>query len=194
MRKLIVQQWISADGFAADSRGTTAFFEFEHYSQGWDEDQLQLMESIDTILLGANTYKMFLDYWPDADPDKEAVSPILNATPKIVFSKSLGSAPWGKWEPAEVVSEDAVDHIKKLKQQPGKNMILWGSLSLCTALAEANLPDEYHLTVAPAFVGNGKHFLPEGKEWLDMEVLKSKTYPTGVLAIVYRPKGILKNS
>lgn len=146
------------------------------------------MENIDTILLGENTYKMFLEYWPDVDPGKEAVGPVLNATPKIVFSKSLTEAPWGKWEPATVVPNDAVDYVRKLKEQPGKDIVLWGSLSLCTALAEANLPDEYHLTVAPAFVGSGKHFLPEGKEWLDMEVLKSKAYPTGVLSLVYRPK------
>ena len=191
MRKLIVQQWISADGFAADSNGTTAFFENERYnSDYWDADQLQLLETIDTILLGANTYKMFLEYWPDADEDKEAIAPVLNATPKIVFSNSLAQAPWGKWEPATLVPGDAVAYVTRLKEQPGKDIILWGSLGLCTALAEANLTDEYHLTIAPAFVGSGKHFLPEGKEWLDMEVLKSKTYPNGVVSLIYRPKAL----
>jgi dihydrofolate reductase len=189
MRKLIVQQWISADGFATDSKGTTGFFEDERYSNDyWDTEQLQLLETIDTIVLGATTYKMFLEYWPDADADKEAIAPVLNATHKIVFSKTLTEAPWGKWRPATVIPEDAVEYVRKLKEQPGKDIILWGSLSLCTVLAEAGLPDEYHLTIAPAFVGSGKHFLPEGKEWLDMEVLKSVVYPNGVVSVIYRPK------
>jgi len=188
MRKLIAQQWISADGFATDSDGTTKFFEFPEYNAGWEEDQLKLMERIDCILLGANTYKMFLDYWPDIDPDTEATGPALNSTPKIVFSKTMVNAPWGRWDPATVVSEDAVGYVKKLKEEEGKNIILWGSLMLCKTLAQHDLIDEYHLTVAPAFVGNGQHFLPSDKQLLDMEVLKSRKYETGVLSLVYRPR------
>jgi len=188
MRKLIVQQWTSADGFATDSDGTTKFFEFPDYNAGWNEDQLKLMESIDCILLGANTYKMFLEYWPDIDPDTEAVGSALNSTPKIVFSKTMVNAPWGRWDPATVVNNDAVAYVKKLKQEEGKNIILWGSLTLCKALAEHDLIDEYHLTVAPAFVGNGKHFLPDDKQLLDMQLLKSKTYNTGVISLVYRTR------
>ncbi|KOS06488.1 hypothetical protein AM493_10915 [Flavobacterium akiainvivens] len=188
MRKLIVQQWISADGFASDRNGTTAFFEDEKYNEGWTENELQLLENIDTILLGANTYKMFINYWPDVDPAKEPVGPALNTIPKIVFSNTLESAPWGNWEPATVVSENAVEYVQNLKQQPGKDLILWGSLSLCSTLAEAGLPDEYHLTVAPAFVGTGKHFLPEGMELLDMELFGYETFPTGVVSLKYRPR------
>jgi dihydrofolate reductase len=187
MRKLIVQQWISADGFATDSEGTTKFFEFPDYSEGWDEDELNLLESVDCILLGANTYKMFLEYWPDTDPDTDAVAPVLNSTPKIVFSKTMVNAPWGRWDPAIVVNEDAATFVRKLKGQDGKNIIVWGSLTLCKTLAEHDLIDEYHLTVAPAFVGNGKHFLPEDKELLNMKLLKTKTYQSGVLSLVYRP-------
>ncbi|MXN90863.1 reductase [Flavobacterium sp. Sd200] len=187
MRKLIVQQWISADGFATDSDGTTAFFEFPDYNQGWESDQLKLMESIDAILLGVNTYRMFLDYWPDADPDKEAIAPMLNSTPKFVFSSTMVNAPWGRWNPATVVNTDAVQYVQNLKQQEGKDIILWGSLTLCKTLVEAGLADEFHLTVSPAFVGTGKHFLPDSTEWLDMKLLKSKTYETGVLSLVYKP-------
>jgi dihydrofolate reductase len=188
MRKLIVQQWISADGFATDSGGTTKFFEYPEYNAGWDDDQLRLMQNIGVILLGANTYRMFLDYWPDVDPDTEAIGPVLNNTPKIVFSKTMVNAPWGRWDPATVVNEDAATYVKKLKGEEGKNIILWGSLMLCRTLAEANLIDEYHLTVAPAFVGSGQHFLPDDKELPDMELLKSKAYETGVLSLVYRPR------
>jgi dihydrofolate reductase len=188
MRKLIVQQWISADGFASDRSGTTSFFEDEKYNEGWTENELQLLKNIDTILLGANTYKMFIDYWPDVDPTKEPVGPALNNIPKVVFSKTLESAPWGNWKPATIVSEDAAQYVQNLKQQPGKDLILWGSLSLCSALAEAGLPDEYHLTIAPAFVGKGRHFLPEGIELTDMELFGHKALPTGVVLLKYRPR------
>lgn len=188
MRKLIVQQWVSADGFATDSNGTTKFFEFPGYSTGWDEDQLELMKHIDTILLGANTYKMFLEYWPEADIEKDALAPSLNAMPKIVFSGTLKTAPWGNWKAATVIKDDVVEFVKQLKQKPGKDIILWGSLTLCKTLATANLIDEYHLTIAPAFTGSGKHFLREKAELLDMEVLHTKVYSSGVLSVTYRPK------
>jgi dihydrofolate reductase len=188
MRKLIVQQWISADGFATDSHGTTSFFESPKYNEGWQQDELELFKNIYLIILGANTYKMFVDYWPDAQPEDEAVAPFINSTKKLVFSRSLHHAPWGRWEPAEVTDENAVRYIKHLKEESGKDMILWGSLSLCKALAYKNLPDEYHLTIAPAFVGSGRHFLPDDAEWTDMELVSSKAYPSGVVCIVYRPR------
>ncbi len=188
MRKLIVQQWISADGFATDSDGTTKFFEFPEYNEGWEEDQIQLMNTVDCILLGANTYKMFLNYWPDIDPETEAIGPAVNSTPKIVFSKTMINAPWGRWDPALVVNDNAATYVQNLKHDEGKNIILWGSLTLCTTLAKYGLIDEYRLTIAPAFVGSGRHFMPGNKQLLDMKLLKSKTYKTGVVSLVYRPR------
>jgi len=97
MRKLILQEWVSLDGYVADRNGSTDFFSSPKYNEGSDEDLLSFMDRIDTILLGANTYKMFSEYWPDIDPNVELIANRLNETTKLVFSKTLPDAPWGKW-------------------------------------------------------------------------------------------------
>src|SRR5215213_9723483 len=122
MRKLILEEWVSLDGYVTDKNGQLDFFtnltpEQNTYS---DHDQLKFMETIDTILLGRKTYELFVDFWPSATIDKEVIADKLNETKKIVFSKTLTKAPWGQWAEAEVVSEGAVEAIKKLKSLPGK--------------------------------------------------------------------------
>ena len=85
-----------------------------------------------------------MDFWPTATTDKEIIADRLNTLPKLVFSNTLREAPWGNWSPARVVRGDAVAEIRRLKEQDGKHMVLWGSLSLAQDLIAADLIDEYH--------------------------------------------------
>src|SRR6185436_17600212 len=130
MRKLIVEEWISLDGYVTDKDGNLDFFtsltpEQNTYS---DADQLKFLERVDTILLGRKTYELFVDFWPTAKVEQEIIADRLNELPKLVFSNSLEQAPWGEHAPARVVSGDAVEEIRKLKAQPGKDLVLWGSI------------------------------------------------------------------
>src|SRR5687768_17701294 len=114
MRKLILEEWISLDGYVTDKNGQLDFFtnltpEENKYS---DADQLKFLETIDTILLGRKTYELFVDFWPSATSDKEIIADKLNETKKIVFSNTLAKAPWGQWPEAQVASGDAVDAIR----------------------------------------------------------------------------------
>lgn len=182
MRKLIFQEFISLDGYAADKDGTTKFFESPELNKGSDKDLLELMENIDAIILGANTYKMFVEYWPDAD--HEIIAEKINTTPKYVFSKSLKKAPWGKWPEATIVDEDAVTAIKEMKNQEGKNLVLWGSISLAQNLMREQLIDEYHLRVTPSAIGAGR-LLFENTGELKLKLLKTKKYESGLLLAEY---------
>src|SRR5688500_5879360 len=103
MRKVIFQEFLSLDGYAADKDNSTKFFEDPKFAEVSDEDLLEEMNRFDAILLGANTYKMFVDYWPDVDTREQIVADKLNSIPKIVFSSTIKNAPWGKWQPATVV-------------------------------------------------------------------------------------------
>ena len=187
MRKLIFQEFLSLDGYAADKENSTKFFEGPEFSEESDEDLLAEMQRFDTILLGANTYKMFVDFWPEADSSEQIVADKLNSIPKIVFSKTLEAAPWGTWPAATVVAGDAVAAIKKLKKEAGKDMVLWGSISLAQDLMKANIIDEYQLRLVPVILGGGRLLFSE-RDQLDLQLTKTKSYPSGLLLAHYRPK------
>lgn len=148
------------------------------------------MDSIDTILLGRVTYRMFADYWPEVTSgDDKQFTEKLNAIPKIVFSKRLDRAPWGKWPDAKIVRTSAAEEVAKLKQGSGKDIVIWGSISLAQSLMREGLIDEYQLVVCPVVLGGGKP-LPRGKvDSVDLKLLKSKSFGRGAVLLAYKAAG-----
>lgn len=185
---------MSLDGYVADKNGGLDFFthltpQQNKYS---DLDQLKFLDEIDTILLGRKTYELFVDFWPDATTDKEVIADRLNETNKIVFSNTLEKAPWGKWKEAEIIQEEAVDAIKKLKNLPGKNMVMWGSISLAQSLMKKNLVDEYHIQLCPVLTGGGRSLFQEDSGLSGLELLELRQYDTGTVFLNYRTRLIKK--
>jgi dihydrofolate reductase len=181
MRKVVVQQFVTLDGYAAGPNGELDFVTesgaaADPTSGPFVDKQRAFIESLDTILLGAVTYRMFADYWPEQTTETQGIADALNATPKVVFSSTLESAPWGSWEPARVVSGSAAEEVGRLKAEPGKDMVLWGSLALSDALMRAGLVDEYRLQVCPVVLGRGKRLFEDGlsTQWLTQ--LEAETY------------------
>lgn len=152
-----------------------------------DADQLKFLDTVDTILLGRKTYELFVDFWPDATTDKEVIADRLNETKKIVFSNTLSKAPWGKWPDAEIKTGEATDVIKKLKSLPGKNMVLWGSISLAQSLMKENLIDEYHIQLCPVLTGGGRSLFPEPMNDQQLHLLELRQYNTGTVFLSYGP-------
>lgn len=185
MRRLIVQELVTVDGFVAGTEGDLTFFESVSDYSEVDRDNLQILEEVDTILLGANTYRMFVDYWPTADD--EMVAQAVNTLQKMVFSSTLQEAPWGEWAPAQVVADDAVGVVTDLKQQEGKDIMVWGSLSLVRSLIGAGLVDDLQLRVCPIALGRGTGlFAGEGGP-LGLELAEAKPYDSGIVTLRYRP-------
>ncbi len=187
MRKLIIQEWLSIDGYAADEKGSTEFFGSAEMSADSDQDILEGMKNIDTILLGANTYKLFVEFWPTADSKKEIIANRLNETPKVIFSNSLEKAEWGKWNNAKLQRGNAIEEIKKLKQQDGSNLVLWGSLSLTRSLLSANLIDEIQIRTVPIILGKGIRLFGESEQ-IKFETTAIKQYHSGITLVEYKIK------
>ncbi len=187
MRKLILEEWMSLDGYVSDKNDQLDFFtnltpEQNKYS---DQDQLKFLETVDTILLGRKTYELFVDFWPTATTDKEVIADKLNELDKIVFTNTLTSAPWGKWKDAEIISGVATDAIRKLKSLPGKNMVLWGSISLAQALMKENLIDEYHIQLCSVVTSGGRPLFPTQTDFRRLVLSEVRRYNTGTVFLNY---------
>jgi len=189
MKRLIVQEFISVDGFCADRQKTTVFFDGTYNMVG-DElipYQEKLIESIDFILLGKETYKMFTNYWPDAGGENSKVASAMNRIPKIVFSSSLKEVHWGNYGNISLVAEDAVNFVKSFKLNEEKNIIIWGSISLVKSLLSAGLIDEIQLVIVPVSIGKGDSLFPEDFNLFHLELADHKVLSNGVVLLEYNP-------
>lgn len=186
MRKLILEEWISLDGYAADVNGETAFFPTTEENRRADEDQLKFLDTVDTILLGRKTYELFAGFWPKVTRDQEILADKLNSIPKVVLSDTLRHAPWGKWPDAKIIREDAVSAVKKLKHEQGKDIVLWGSISIAQALMTAGLIDEYHIQICPVRLGTGRALFPTGRDSEKLQLIETRFYDnTGLIFLKY---------
>jgi dihydrofolate reductase len=184
--QLIVQQFVSADGFAADADNEFTVFRGETMpSDEIDNETLARLETVDAIVLGANTYRMFADYWPLPASNDEILAPRINELPKIVFSRRLDAAPWGDFDPAMVISEEATDAIQRLKEDLDGDLIVWGSLTLTEELFDADLVDIVRLVIVPTVLGAGRSVFPPTFAGTRLRVLRTGTFDEGLVAIEY---------
>lgn len=190
MRKLILEEWLSLDGHVTDQNGGLDFFTAltPEQNKHSDRDQLKFLETVDTILLGRKTYELFVAFWPTATTAQEVIADRLNAIPKVVLSNTLTAAPWGQWAPAEIVRGDAKEAVARLKARSGKNIVLWGSISLAQSLLPARLIDEVHLQVCPVITGGGRRLFPEPWPPMDLQLQETRPYPTGTAFLSYSTK------
>ena len=186
MGSLIVQQFVSVDGFAGDESGEFALFDDAAVSDELDNATLARLESVDAILLGATTYRMFASYWPTSDSDQELLAARINELPKIVFSTTLQEAPWGEFEPAMVVADDAAEAVRRLKTDLPGDLIVWGSLTLTDTLFAAGLVDSLRIIVLPKVLGRGRSPFPAGSADIGLSVVRAATYDTGLVMIDYQ--------
>ncbi len=189
MSKLILQEFISTDGFCADRDKTTGFFDGTYYSLGEDVDahQGKFAKNIDLILLGATTYKMFAEYWPHATREESNVTEAMNSIPKIVFSKSLKEVQWGAYGNISLVADDAVEYIRSLKKASSRTMIVWGSISLAQSLLKANLFDEIQLMVVPVVIGKGYKLFLEKNKLFHLNLKSQKKFAKDEMLNIYEP-------
>jgi dihydrofolate reductase len=124
MRKIIVSEMVTVDGFFAGPYGELEWFV---QSDELDAYAMDLLESVDTILYGRTTYEMMAGYWPTAPG---AFAARTNKLRKLVFSKTLRETPWGEWNTAQPIAGNLSEQVKKLERQPGKAMVIYGSGSV----------------------------------------------------------------
>lgn len=184
MRKLIVQQWVTVDNIAAEEDGGLSFVSAKPFSDTettpYRTSMMAFIDSVDTMLLGANTYVQNKDYWPQAE-DQGQWGKKLNALSKYVASSTLERAPWGDFAAATVTS-DPVATIQELKKGRGKDIWLWGSLTLMQSLFDEGLIDEVRMLICPATRGAGRRFFEDRQ---DLSLLEATGFDNGVVLLRY---------
>jgi dihydrofolate reductase len=160
MRKLIVANIISVDGFYSGPNDDVMAMPFD---RTFSDYNLERLRAADTLLLGRRSFEGFRDYWPrvaddpNQPPVEREISRLDNAIEKVVVSDSLTDADLGPWtETTRIVRHaDAHDAVRELKRGPGREILMFGSHVLWNDLLTAGLVDELHLMIGSAFLGDG---------------------------------------
>jgi len=186
MRKLKLQMQISVDGFVSTGPNDDQSWVTWALEDIFD-DVLELLNSIDTILIGRKLAVDYIPYWEKTltipkDPMNAFAERIVNAK-KIVFSKTLDVLP-GKNTFLE--KGNYVDAIKKLKREPGKDIVVYGGTSFVSSLIKEKLIDELYLYVNPVALGKGQTIFDNLEETLPLKLKNSKKYTSGINLIVYK--------
>lgn len=185
MGKIIVEQIVSADGYAEDAAGGIGFFANANWINAADAEQLKMLASVEAIVLGANTYRMFAGYWPTADPVAEPVAVPIRKLPKFVVSSSLQAAPWGADDAAEILRGDGVAAVRGLRQRFAGDLILWGSMQLSDALLRAGEVDVLRLRVLPLLLGRGRSFAPPDVGLRPLSLSRAQAFAGGLVVMEY---------
>jgi dihydrofolate reductase len=190
MRKIVISEFISLDGVIQAPGGKEEDTDggFDHGGWTWPywHDDIggyfaESMSQCDTLLLGRKTWQIHGAAFEPLPPEEDP----FGGMSKFVVSTTLETAV--AWRGSTLISQNVVAEVRKLKAQPGKNILMDGSSVLVHTLAQHDLVDEYSLLVYPVVLGSGKRLFPDDLR-LNLELIETRAYPSGVVLMRYRVK------
>ncbi len=131
----------------------------------------------DALLLGRQTFEDFRSYWPGRSDDPTGISAYLDRVQKYVVSSTLTEP---GWQHTTVLDGDPVEQVRALKDQPGADIVVTGSITLCHTLIGAGLVDEYRLFTYPAVQGRGRRLFPDGAAAHRLRLVECTGFRNGV--------------
>lgn len=184
MRTLYLFNMVTLDGFfEGPNRGEIGWHNVDEEFNNFAIDQLN---ATGLLLFGRVTYEGMASYWPTpaAIKDDPEVAEKMNSIPKIVFSKKLERADWSN---TKLIKSNVVEEVSKLKEQPGKDIAIFGSADLASTFTQHGLIDEYRIIVNPVVLGKGTPLFSEIKNRLSLNLLKTKSFKSGNVLLCYTP-------
>ena len=181
MRKLIMWNMVTLDGLFEGPKKWD--LDWHNYVWGDELEQMSIeqLKTADLLLFGRVTYQGMASYWPSTQGE---TADLMNRIAKVVFSRTLDKADWNN---TQLVRADAEQFVARLKQQPGKDILIFGSANLSASLMEKGLIDEYRLGLNPLVLGGGDPlFRPSGHE-LRMKLLEARPLKSGCVILRYQP-------
>ncbi|MCB9284345.1 MAG: dihydrofolate reductase family protein [Lewinellaceae bacterium] len=184
MRKLKLQVQTSVDGFIAGPNG-----EMDWLVWNWDDGiksyVTALTQPVDTIVLGRKLAQGFIPTWTSHLNNPETADDFARKmveTPKVVFTKTLGSSEWAH---TELAKGDLTEEIQKLKNQPGGDIIAYGGATFVSSLIKAGLIDELHLFINPTILGAGMPIFQDLSSRKKLKLIQSQAFDCGIVVLNY---------
>jgi dihydrofolate reductase len=182
-RKLILYMSMSLDGFAARRDGTMDWLgDAQAYGSHRQRAVAELLGQTGLLVLGARAGAQMAEAWPGS---QSPTGELMNATPKVVFSSTLGTVEWSN---ARVSDRPVEDEIPELKREPGNDIVVFGGASFARSLAGHGLIDEFRINVQPVVLGHGLPLLHGLPEPLPLELVSSTSWADGPITQTYVPR------
>lgn len=184
MRKTIMFNLISVDGFF---EGVNKWdIGWHHVDKEFNEFAIDQLNHAGGLIFGRVTYQGMASYWqtPEAIQNDPIVAGLMNSIPKYVFSNSLDKLEWNN---SQRVKGDASSELKKLKQQSGKDLFIFGSANLASTFTREGLIDEYRLMVNPVVLGRGGPVFDHNSGTLKLKLVDLKSFHNGNVLLYYQP-------
>ena len=184
MRNLIMWNLLTLDGCFEGPRAWD--LGFHEYAWGPELERFSLEQGreVGALLFGRATYDGMAAHWTTAKGEPGGVADFMNTVPKYVFSRTLESADWNN---TTLVKGDAADTVSRLKELPGKDLFVFGSADLSSALIRHGLFDEFRIGLVPVTLGDGKPLFKRDSEPVRLELLQSRPLGDRCLLLRYRP-------
>jgi dihydrofolate reductase len=177
--RLVATEYLSLDGvFEEPGEWSGPWFNDEAGRFKWDE-----LQASDAQLLGRKTYEGFASAWPTMEGTGE-FGEKMNTMPKYVVSTTLDRA---EWPGSKLIKSNVMDEIRKLKNQPGKDLLLAGSGQLFNALVKENLIDLYRFMVHPVILGRGRRLFDDGAARRPLDLTETKRFASGIVILELEP-------
>ena len=186
MLKLAVFNHVSLDGYFVDVKGSMSWAKSDTKDAEWNAFVAENAKGDGPLLFGRVTYELMASFWPTpmADQHDPVVAERMNKLPKVVFSKTLDKASWSN---TRLVKGDLVAEIRKMKKEPGEDMVILGSGSIVSQLAQEGLIDAYQVVVNPIVLGKGRTMFDGVKEKLNLKLTKTRAFGNGNVFLCYEP-------
>ena len=184
MRRLAVFNSVSLDGYFVDGNGDMSWV--HKNDDEWNAFVAGNASGSGVLVFGRITYEMMASYWPTpiALQNFPTVAKGMNDMQKIVFSRTLDQVSWSN---TKLLKGDLPTEIRKMKKEPGPDMVILGSGSIVSQLAQENLIDEYQIALSPIVLGKGRTLFEGMKRKLDFKLTKSRTFRNGSVFLCYEP-------
>ena len=184
MRKLAVFNNVTLDGYFVDGNGDMSWA--HRQDPEWNAFVAENAGGGGVLVFGRITYELMASYWPTplARRNDPIVAEGMNRMPKVVFSRTLDKASWSN---TRLVKSDMAAEIRKMKKEPGPDMVILGSGSIVSQLATERLIDEYQIALHPIVLGKGRTLFDGIKEKLPLKLQKSRAFGNGSVMLWYEP-------